>query len=87
VTEEKIMAAVDTRYHGWKNYETWNIALWIGNDEGLYNLARECESYAAFQATMREFGTTETPDHVAYNDSSLDIDALDELISDLRGEE
>jgi len=22
-------------YNGWKNYETWCVALWIDNDEGL----------------------------------------------------
>lgn len=21
---------------GWKNYETWNVALWAANDEGIY---------------------------------------------------
>jgi hypothetical protein len=25
------------RYNGWTNYETWNVALWLGNDEGSYH--------------------------------------------------
>ena len=28
-------------YNGWKNYETWNVALWLDNDEGSYAWARE----------------------------------------------
>ena len=24
-------------YNGYTNYETWNVALWIDNEEGLYN--------------------------------------------------
>lgn len=24
-------------YNGWTNYETWNVALWMQNDEHLYN--------------------------------------------------
>jgi hypothetical protein len=35
----------DGRYQGWKNWETWNVALWLGNDEPLY---RACIRDARF---------------------------------------
>lgn len=28
--------ADDKRYNGWTNYETWNVKLWIDNEEGSY---------------------------------------------------
>lgn len=28
-------------YNGWTNYETWNVALWIDNEQGMYYEARE----------------------------------------------
>jgi hypothetical protein len=31
----------EERYNGWKNYETWLVALWIDNDKGLQEMARE----------------------------------------------
>lgn len=28
-------------YNGWSNYETWCVALWMDNDQGSYEIARE----------------------------------------------
>lgn len=30
------------KYNGHKNWNHWNVSLWINNDEGLYNLAKDC---------------------------------------------
>ena len=79
-------------YNGWKNYETWNVALWIGNDEGLYNMALEyteqhkddgCGVYKGFVEGLREVGSLQTPDSVAWNDSGLDYPKLDEMMTEL----
>jgi len=91
------MSKNETGYNGWANYETWNVALWVGNDEGLYETAlqyqNESKPYEAFVASMRDLGedcgdyktaiATETPDGVAWNDSRLDHAALDEMMRKL----
>lgn len=78
-----------TTYNGWRNRQTWNVALWIGNDEGLYSMARECADYAQFQSQIREMAPSpiayETPDGVSWTDSGLDIEELDSMIADLKG--
>lgn len=35
------MADDDKKYNGWTNYETWNLALWMDNEQGSYNFWRE----------------------------------------------
>jgi hypothetical protein len=70
-------------YNGWQNYETWNVALWLSNDEGLYSIMRECENFGEVRKILREeYCFIETPDRVALNDSGLDLVALDELVQE-----
>ena len=68
----------DTSYNGWTNYETWNVALWIQNDEGLYHLAQEAGSYEDFVDYLEEIFPPElfpyklsTPDGVNYRDPKV----------------
>jgi hypothetical protein len=79
-------------YNGWANYETWNVALWISNDEGLYSLAKACRKskspYGSFRTDLRDVWGDEsigqqTPDGVSWFDSKLDIEALNELVQSL----
>jgi hypothetical protein len=28
-------------YNGWKNYETWNVALWLDNEQHTYSMTQE----------------------------------------------
>ena len=37
------------KYNGWSNYETWAVALWLGNEEATYKYWRMCA-----QACVRE---------------------------------
>ena len=66
--------ALDISYNGWENYETWNVALWINNDEGLYNLAQECGDYETFVKCLYEYyGSTETGDGVKFSDPKVNV--------------
>ena len=41
---------MDTKYNGWANYETWCIALWLGNEEHNYRYWRDAAQQAAKDA-------------------------------------
>ena len=71
----------DTEYNGWENYETFNVALWIQNDEGLYNIASECGSYQDFVAYISEF-MTQTPDGVRFDDPAVNAIELNSEVFD-----
>jgi len=59
------------RYNGHHCWNCWNVALWIGNDEGLYNLALECNQECknltlAANRFINFVGSTHTRDGAKY---------------------
>jgi hypothetical protein len=68
-----------SEYQGHKNRNHWNVALWIGNDEGLYNLAKQCmrdtktkdEAAREILNVLRVAGVTHTPDGKPYSYSAI----------------
>lgn len=67
------------KYNGHKNWNHWNVSLWIHNDEGLYRLAAEqvagCRTRErAAENIVHELvsvGITHTPDGAPYSKSAV----------------
>lgn len=74
----------DTSYNGWKNRETWNVALYIQNEEPLYKIALRCDDYADFLMASKHMRGVNTPDGVQWHSKKLDWDELDDMIMELR---
>lgn len=70
-------------YNGWKNYETWNVALWLNNDEGLHALVKEHNDYTHLVNTLNEMNIDKTPDGVFYNDDTIDFRAINDLMTEI----
>lgn len=64
----------DKRYNGWRNYETWNVALWLGNEEGTQRYWDE---------RTREIARTAEP---RYEWESVEDAARSELADELERE-
>lgn len=43
----------DAKYNGWKNYETWVVALWASNDQGSAEYTQEMaqDAYSRAEAS------------------------------------
>ena len=67
-------------YNGWSDWTTWNCALWIGNDEGLYNMARNCVDYIDFINNVIDF-LPKTPDGAIWDEA--DVFEMNEKMAEL----
>jgi len=76
-----------TPYHGWRNYETWNVAQWLTADEDAYEVCKRHHAhgnqYADVVLELNKQGITDTPDGVSFWAPELDTNALDELLREL----
>lgn len=83
-------------YNGWKNRQTWNVALWLQNDENLYNDALDFMRSEKERLSPRDvhkpyirfcdyIGLTglRTPDNISWISTRLDYAALNSMMRDL----
>lgn len=81
----------NTEYNGWKNRETWNVALWINNTEQLYDAAKwhmlthKGASYNSFIFT-HALRDTKTGDGVSYSSPLLDHAELNAMMKEIADE-
>ena len=70
------------KYNGWNDWTTWNVALWINNDQGFYSIAKDCKNYADFLYEMQAMiGSFATPDGADWGEAN--IEEMNELIGEI----
>ena len=85
----------NTTHNGYANWATWNAALWVQNDEFLYNTAKACvefcgDSETPWQKFVRAMTYGQigrhlggTPDGCRWDDPSIDAAKMEELFAEL----
>jgi hypothetical protein len=69
--------------HGWANYETWNVALWIQNHFHYYSIAVVAGSYLEFLEAITGTDTPQTtPDGVRWFSRAINHAEIDAMIEE-----
>ena len=70
------------KFNGWSDWTTWNVALWINNEETIYNIAKDCNDYIDFLFEMQAMcGFYSTPEGADWGEANLD--EMNELIEEI----
>ena len=75
-------------HNGWKNKATWNIALWVNNDEGLYKSIIDFMSNYTGKTPYIDWidaaglRNARTPDNFKFAGKALDYKALNEMFEE-----
>ena len=69
------------KFNGHKNWNHWNVSLWINNDEGLHRMAQNFiaryprvgrqKQAQLMLSRLKDEGITHTPDGAPYSVSSI----------------
>lgn len=79
----------DTSYNGWKNYETWNVPLWIENNEPTYNKAKDFmrtyKGKTPYNDFLKSSGLrgTKTGDNVSYASPKVSRTEMNKYLREL----
>ena len=69
--------------NGYNSFETWNVSLWMFNEEPYYRLAQRSKDYATWVSRMGYiYGMEATPDGVRFDSPEIDIPTLDEEVEE-----
>ena len=81
---------MENDYNGWENRSTWNVALWIDNDESMYNSAVSFMNKYKGKTPYRSFIKSQylyaekTPDNIKWYSNRLDFKTLNEMMNELK---
>jgi hypothetical protein len=69
-------------YNGYPSWNTWNVSLWLNNDETIYKFCKEALKLKGRRKTIdflvEMFQDCKTPDGARYNRRSITI-ALEDM--------